>query len=165
MGLTASELGRKTALHALNRLGFGPKPGDVEAVLDRGIEEYINDQLDPRPDSDLTSRLAPLNNTLNLSTTQVLVTYADSGNQTSSIQAYLDNFNTAKLIRSVHTKNQLEEALADFWFNHFNVNINDNFVSNAIPSGERDTIGNQMSKNVNRQHKASGKLSAKKSYL
>ncbi len=31
MGLTASELARKTALHALNRLGFGPRPGDVEA--------------------------------------------------------------------------------------------------------------------------------------
>src|SRR6185436_1698424 len=140
MGLTASELGRKTALHALNRLGFGPKPGDVEAVLDRGIEEYINDQLDPRPDSDLTSRLAPLNNTLNLSTTQVLVTYADSGNQTASIQAYLDNFSSAKLIRSVHSANQLDEMLADFWFNHFNVNINDNFVRYAIQSYERDAI-------------------------
>ena len=57
MGLTASELGRKTALHALNRLGFGPRPGDVEAVLDRGIESYIDDQLEPRPDSGLAARM------------------------------------------------------------------------------------------------------------
>ena len=140
MGLTASELGRKTALHALNRLGFGPRPGDVEALLDRGIESYINEQLDPKPDSELESRLAPLNNTLKLTTTQVLVIYADSGNQFASIQAYVDNLQSAKLMRSVHTKNQLQEALADFWFNHFNVNINDNFVRYSIQSYERDAI-------------------------
>ena len=140
MGLTASELGRKTALHALNRLGFGPRPGDVEAILDRGIESYIDGQLDPKPDADLEARLAPLNSTLKLTTTQVLVAYANSGNQTASIQAYLDNLYNAKLIRSVHSKNQLEEALADFWFNHFNVNINDNFVRYSIQSYERDAI-------------------------
>ncbi len=140
MGLTASELARKTALHALNRLGFGPRPGDIETVLERGIEEYVNEQLEPRPDGALEARLTPLNSTLRLSTTQVLVTYADSGNQTSSIQAYLDNFHTAKLIRSVHTTNQLDEVLADFWFNHFNVNINDGLVRYAIQSYERDAI-------------------------
>ncbi len=140
MGLTASELARKTALHALNRLGFGPRPGDVEAVLDRGIESYINDQLDPRPDSSLEARLAPLNNTLRLTTTQVLTAYADSGAVFASIQAYVDNLHTAKMMRSVHSKNQLEEALADFWFNHFSVNINDGFVRYAIQSYERDAI-------------------------
>lgn len=140
MGLTASELARKTAIHALNRLGFGPAPGDVDAVLDRGIEEYIEGQLNPKPDTALEGRLAPFASTLRLSTTQVLVTYADSGNQFSSIQAYNDNFHTAKIIRSVHTVNQLEEALADFWFNHFNVNINDGFVRYSIQSYERDAI-------------------------
>lgn len=140
MGLTASELARKTALHALNRLGFGPRPGDIESVLDRGIEDYVNDQLEPRPDGALEARLAPLNSTLRLSTTQVLTTYADSGNQISSIQAYLDNFHTAKLIRCVHTTNQLDEVLADFWFNHFNVNINDGLVRYSIQSYERDAI-------------------------
>ena len=140
MSLTASELGRKTALHALNRLGFGPRPGDVERLLDRGIEDYINEQIDPQKDSELESRLAPLGNTLRLTTSQVLVTYADSGNQNASIQAYIDNLYNAKLIRSVHAKNQLEEALADFWFNHFNVNINDSFVRYSIQSYERDAI-------------------------
>ncbi len=106
MGLTGSELARRTALHALNRLGFGPRPGDVDAVLDQGIERYVNGQLYPRPDSAIESRLSPLGNTLRLSTTQVLVAYADSGNQNSSIQAYLDNFHTAKVIRAVHSANQ-----------------------------------------------------------
>ena len=140
MGLTASELARKTALHALNRLGFGPRPGDIEAVLDQGIESYIDGQLDPEPDTALQARLAPMAATLGLSTSQVLVAYADSGNQPSSIQAYLDNLHTAKFIRSAHSANQLEEALADFWFNHFNVNINDGFVRYSLQSYERDAI-------------------------
>jgi uncharacterized protein (DUF1800 family) len=142
MGLTASELGRKTALHALNRLGFGPRPGDVEAVLDRGIESYIEDQLEPRPDSALAARMAalPVASTLGMSTSQVLVQYADAGNQTAAIQSYLDNMHSAKIIRSVHSANQLEEALADFWFNHFSVNINDGFVRYSLQSYERDAI-------------------------
>ncbi|MEO5761704.1 MAG: DUF1800 domain-containing protein [Vicinamibacteria bacterium] len=140
MALSASDLARRTALHALNRLGFGPRPGDIDAILDRGIETYINDQLDPKADPELATRLAPLANTLSLTTTQVLVTYADSGNVQASIQAYIDNLYTAKLMRSVHSKNQLQEVLADFWFNHFNVNINDNFVRYSIQSYERDAI-------------------------
>jgi uncharacterized protein (DUF1800 family) len=140
MGLTGSELARKTALHALNRLGFGPQPGAVQGVLDGGIENYINQQLDPRPDSALEARLAPLGNTLSLSTPQVLQIYAASGNQGSSIQPYLENFQTAKLIHSVHAANQLEEVLTDFWFNHFNVNINDGFVRYSIQSYDRDAI-------------------------
>jgi len=112
----------------------------LEAVLERGIDRYVNDQLEPRGDSALESRLAPLGATLRLSTSQVLQTYADSGNRQSSIQDYLDNFQTAKLIRAVHSANQLEEVLTDFWFNHFNVNLNDAFVRFSIQSYERDAI-------------------------
>ena len=35
------------ALHLLNRLGFGPRPGDVERVLAMGLENYIEWQLAP----------------------------------------------------------------------------------------------------------------------
>jgi len=40
----------------------------------------------------------------------------------------------------VHSRNQLEEVLADFWFNHFNVNLNENFVRYSIMAYERDAI-------------------------
>ncbi|HYR46950.1 MAG TPA: DUF1800 domain-containing protein [Thermoanaerobaculia bacterium] len=35
------------ALHVLNRLGFGPRPGDVERVLSMGLPAYIEEQLHP----------------------------------------------------------------------------------------------------------------------
>ena len=49
------------ALHALNRLAFGPRPGDVQAVLVKGIDAWVEDQLHPESidDSALNVRLTP----------------------------------------------------------------------------------------------------------
>ena len=52
----------------------------------------------------------------------------------------LDEFTSAKVVRTVHGKNQLEEVLVDFWFNHFNVFVNDGFDRYSISSYERDAI-------------------------
>ena len=50
----------KTVTHVLNRIGFGPAPGDVEAVRKIGLQKYIEQQLRPeRIDDDaMTARLA-----------------------------------------------------------------------------------------------------------
>ncbi|HEX4003271.1 MAG TPA: DUF1800 domain-containing protein [Candidatus Acidoferrales bacterium] len=37
----------EAALHALNRLGYGPRPGDVQRVEQMGLEKWIDQQLDP----------------------------------------------------------------------------------------------------------------------
>jgi uncharacterized protein (DUF1800 family) len=39
-------------LHVLNRLGFGARPGDVERVKAMGLENYINQQLNPEKVAD-----------------------------------------------------------------------------------------------------------------
>jgi uncharacterized protein (DUF1800 family) len=39
-------------IHVLNRLGFGARPGDVERVKSMGLENYINQQLNPEKISD-----------------------------------------------------------------------------------------------------------------
>jgi uncharacterized protein (DUF1800 family) len=38
---------RKRALHTLNRLTFGPRPGDVDQVLAIGVDNWIEQQLHP----------------------------------------------------------------------------------------------------------------------
>jgi uncharacterized protein (DUF1800 family) len=45
--------------HVLNRLGFGPRPGDIERVKRMGLTAYINDQLNPSQiaDTALVARL------------------------------------------------------------------------------------------------------------
>ncbi len=38
---------QEKAAHALNRLGYGPRPGDIEAVAKLGVEKWIRGQLSP----------------------------------------------------------------------------------------------------------------------
>src|SRR5947209_19610263 len=51
----------RRAVHALNRLTFGPRPGDVQHVMDIGVDKWIELQLNPKKIDDraLESRLAP----------------------------------------------------------------------------------------------------------
>src|SRR6266852_3162413 len=49
------------ALHALQRLTFGPRPGDIEKVLSLGVDKWIAQQLDPAqiPDPAIDAKLGP----------------------------------------------------------------------------------------------------------
>jgi uncharacterized protein (DUF1800 family) len=53
---------RQRAIHALNRLTFGPRPGDVDRVAAMGVNKWIEQQLHPEKidDSALEARLEPL---------------------------------------------------------------------------------------------------------
>jgi len=67
---------RQRALHALNRLTWGPRPGDVDRVLAMGVDKWIDQQL--RPDkidnSALDARLSSLR-TLNMSTKEIVTEF------------------------------------------------------------------------------------------
>ena len=41
------QAGDKAIVHVLNRIGFGPRPGDVERVRAIGLQRYIDQQLHP----------------------------------------------------------------------------------------------------------------------
>ncbi|QQS39733.1 MAG: DUF1800 domain-containing protein [Acidobacteriota bacterium] len=68
------------ALHVLNRLGFGPRPGDVEKVRAMGISKYIESQLDPRSIDDRTAdqKLARLD-VLKMDTVEIFAKYPNPG--------------------------------------------------------------------------------------
>jgi len=50
----------KTITHVLNRIGFGPRPGDVERVQEMGLTAYLDAQLHPDrvPNAAMDARLA-----------------------------------------------------------------------------------------------------------
>jgi uncharacterized protein (DUF1800 family) len=70
----------QATLHALNRLAYGPRPGDVERVHQIGLEKWIDEQLNPDSidDSSLDQRLAKYT-TLNMTSTQLLDTFPQPG--------------------------------------------------------------------------------------
>lgn len=64
---------RQRAVHVLNRLAFGPRPGEVEQVLAVGVDKWIDRQLEPQKidDSALEARLAPFR-TLRMNTREMV---------------------------------------------------------------------------------------------
>jgi uncharacterized protein (DUF1800 family) len=76
--LPITELNEKEAiLHVLNRLGYGPRPGDVDRVRNVGLEKWIQQQLHPESldDSALAARLE-LYPTLAMSPAMLLAEYS-----------------------------------------------------------------------------------------
>jgi uncharacterized protein (DUF1800 family) len=69
---------QRRALHALNRLTFGPRPGDMQQVMEMGVEQWIDLQLHPAKidDSALDSRLEPLR-TLRMSAKEIAEDFPD----------------------------------------------------------------------------------------
>jgi uncharacterized protein (DUF1800 family) len=64
---------RKQAVHVLNRLTFGPRPGDVDQVMAIGVDKWIDQQLHPDKIDDgmLDARLSPLR-TLRMDTRELV---------------------------------------------------------------------------------------------
>jgi uncharacterized protein (DUF1800 family) len=64
---------RKRAVHAFNRLTFGPRPGDVDRVMAMGVDQWIEQQLHPDKidDSALDARLTPFR-TLHMQTREIV---------------------------------------------------------------------------------------------
>jgi uncharacterized protein (DUF1800 family) len=64
------------ALHALNRLTYGPRPGEVDRVIAMGVDKWIEQQLHPDKidDSALNARLSPLR-TLNMDTREIVTKF------------------------------------------------------------------------------------------
>ncbi|HXF42831.1 MAG TPA: DUF1800 family protein, partial [Pyrinomonadaceae bacterium] len=71
---------RQKILHVLNRLGYGPRPGDVERVQRMGISAYIEQQLNPEKIDDSVAE-AKVNNleVFNLSTSELFAKYPNPG--------------------------------------------------------------------------------------
>jgi uncharacterized protein (DUF1800 family) len=70
---------QKRAVHALSRLTFGPRPGDIQQVMAMGVDRWIDLQLHPEKISDagLESRLAPFR-TLRMSSGEMVDEFPDN---------------------------------------------------------------------------------------
>src|SRR5262245_42869799 len=76
-GLPITELSADEAvLHALNRLAYGPRPGDIERVKQIGLAKWIDRQLNPNAidDKALAARLQNLP-TLGMNTATLIADY------------------------------------------------------------------------------------------
>jgi uncharacterized protein (DUF1800 family) len=157
----------KTIVHLLNRLGFGPRPGDIERVRQLGVARYVDQQLHPErvPDNGLATRLAGLD-TIDLTSRTIAEQYempalearrerqqrmkADAGGaddppgqpdpQQQRANTVVLELAEQKILRAVYSERQLQEVLTDFWFNHFNVDARKGVDRFLLTEYERETI-------------------------
>ncbi len=130
--------GSERAIHALNRLAFGPRPGDFEHVRAVGVETYLHQQLNPESipiPTSLVDRVHDLR-TLHMTPGALFIEYRrpilmarkenpdDKDNQKElrqRRQIVMREAVEARLLRAIEGPRQLQEVMTAFWFNHFNI--------------------------------------------
>jgi uncharacterized protein (DUF1800 family) len=141
------------ALHLLNRITFGPRPGDLDRIKQIGIDKFLDEQLHPEAidDSELEKRLAVLP-TQQMTPAEAYQFYPPStvveqrANEKNAPPVFGRPQQIAvervqqKLVRAVSTNRQMQEVMTDFWFNHFNVFASKEAVQWFATSYERDAI-------------------------
>ena len=135
----------------LNRLAFGPRPGDLAAFNALGVNDdarlqaWVDQQLNPNAldDSVCNARIAAAGlTTLNKSLAQLWADHVvnnTTGGWSVRIQPFTET-RTATLLRAVYSRRQLKEVLVDFWHNHFNVYADDGNVAPGFVYFDRDVI-------------------------
>src|SRR5690348_7678734 len=72
-------LPEQQAQHALNRLAFGPRPGDIAKVRSMGVDKWIDQQLHPEKIDDAeTVSLMRRYSTLNTPTSEIEVAFREA---------------------------------------------------------------------------------------
>jgi uncharacterized protein (DUF1800 family) len=157
----------KAIAHVVNRIGYGPRAGDVARVRVTGLQRYIDQQLHPEriADAGMSARLSGLT-TVVMSSRQIADQFekpqlelrraqrqqavAATGNQDQPIQPTPEmrqranqmvfELSEQKLLRAIYSERQLQEVLADFWFNHFNVDARKGRDRFMLTDYEREAI-------------------------
>ena len=167
---------RQAAVHLISRFTYGARPGQVDRVVELGLEQWLDRQLQAglSEPSFLKKKLASFK-ALDLSPVEAAHLYPPlpqvvrqaarlSGmtpkemnalkgpEREKKIRKYLDKSGqrprneliaellAQKILRATYSNNQLADVLTDFWFNHFNVTLQDEKVWPYVLSYERDAI-------------------------
>ncbi len=118
------------AVIALNRMAFGPRPGDVADFNGLGttdterLQNYVDQQLDPASldDSDLDARiLAAGYTTLDKTVPELWAIHVAPNPPYLERMKPIRETERALFLRAMFSKRQLLEVMTEFWHDHFNV--------------------------------------------
>jgi uncharacterized protein (DUF1800 family) len=151
--------------HLLNRITYGPRPGDLEQAAQLGWDQFIERQLNPETidDSRLEQQLGQFTSLgMNLTDLAQLLQAArqqkrdqKQGNPTATPTDEPDSaaingkikpgrvvleLQAATLLRAIRSECQLYEIMVDFWSNHFNIYIEKGLTRVLKTADDRDVI-------------------------
>ena len=158
---------RDSALHALSRLAYGPRPGDVERVTAMGVRRWIDAQLAPERLADARAEHAVAGfAVLKTDPTELAQRFVTARRERARRQreegmAPADSMPMMLLgeagpfaelrrlggevqqiavVRATLSERQLYEVMVDFWTNHFNVFFAKGAERYLLPSYIEHTI-------------------------
>ena len=146
-----------SALHALNRLAYGPRPGEPDRVAAMGVMRWIDGQLEPAliDDAALGARERQVD-VLRYDARALARIYVaaqrerrermrtgspnDSGPHGLLGRRLVRDVADLDVLRAALSERQLAEVMADFWANHFNVFFGKGFDRFLLPDYIEHTI-------------------------
>jgi uncharacterized protein (DUF1800 family) len=143
--LTAEEQSR----HALDRLAFGARPGEVERVRALGVDRWIALQLSPERVRDeagaLIDEALPFAHTVPVDAIAQFggASQADTAARRAARRRAAEvsrQLQIARVAKAVASERQLQEVLVDFWANHFSVFAGKGPVRLYVAQYEADAI-------------------------
>jgi hypothetical protein len=121
------------AAHVLNRLTFGPVPGEYARVSEMGVDAFIQEQLAPEKIDDALCNRA-------------VARFAECWWEPAG-EAYEEDdesltpvLRRVELLRSVYSKRQLFEVMCEFWSDHFNIDPGKGDCRYAKIADDQNTI-------------------------
>ena len=126
---------RQIAHHVLSRLAFGPRPGQVDDLIEVGWKNWVKKQLDPQSLDDEQIGAAQHDRwpSLAMSMTDIFTTYSppypvgrEPTPQEEELRSNLKYKLKGELVesvlhRAIHSNRQFQEVIVEFWRNHFNI--------------------------------------------
>jgi uncharacterized protein (DUF1800 family) len=136
-------------LHIANRLSFGATLEQIEQINDRGIDVYIEKQLNPNAieQSALVQSHVKGLDTLNMTVIEHFRRYDPAWHIKQKGRLLNDREQIelreqreilrkeaiqAHLVEAIFSTRQLQEVMVNFWFNHFNVHFAKSVVDSAM---------------------------------
>lgn len=139
---TPGEPADALSIHVLSRAGYGPDAWSLARIRALGAQAYLEEQLEPASIVEDPALVAALGAypSLQMGIYEILANYGDHPGALGDGIQPLIHLMKAKMLRSIHSRRQLEQVLTDFWFDHFNVFGADGFSNYGIGPYERDAI-------------------------
>lgn len=124
--------GTELIVRRLNRLGYGPRPQDIERVGQLGWDAYVDEQLN-------ASRSEP-------EEIQTILLRLDIFNfgaidlRAIPEHEIVRQLQQAAIVRAVYSPNQLRERMVEFWSDHFNIDSKKAYAAFFLSSDQKSVI-------------------------
>ncbi|MDA0667630.1 MAG: DUF1800 domain-containing protein [Planctomycetota bacterium] len=143
---------QQRAAHVLSRLAYGPRPGEIDRLVEMGVDVWLKEQFSDKASADprLAERMSEFQ-TLSMGIAECISFTATPPTDKPSVadqrlarrknRIPMEELMESIAFRAVFSERQATEVMAEFWRNHFNVSFTKGQdIYPQMPDYEREVI-------------------------